>query len=62
MTATLTNITKNTGAMSGIGKTFNGVYGIARYGVSTYGTGVAGGGLLTNTSKNTGVITNIIKN
>lgn len=60
--ATLTNQAKNTGALSGIVKSFNGVYGVARYGISTYGTGITGGGLLTNQAKNTGTFTNITKN
>ena len=45
------NLTKHTITPNNKAKFFNGVYGIARYGFSTYGTGTAGGGLFVNLVK-----------
>lgn len=58
---TPTNITKSAVTYVNAGKTFRAVYGVARYGISIYGSASLGDGVFSNTTKSAVSYANVAK-
>lgn len=55
--STFTKQTKHTSTFTDRNRDFPGVYNVARFGISTYGTATTGDGLYTDISKHTSTFT-----